>query len=97
MWDTVQGEVAQYINSEVRGVQNLPNSKPLSGILQRLKGKQGRFRANLSGKRVEYTGRTVISPDPNLKITEVTYHKRCLIVAFCDFFFFFSETYHKGI
>ncbi|KAF4400135.1 hypothetical protein G4B88_021349 [Cannabis sativa] len=37
----------------------------------RLKGKQGRFRGNLSGKRVEYTGRTVISPDPNLKITEV--------------------------
>ncbi|VVB16666.1 unnamed protein product [Arabis nemorensis] len=71
MWDTVQGEVAQYINSEVRGVQNQPDSKPLSGILQRLKGKQGRFRANLSGKRVEYTGRTVISPDPNLKITEV--------------------------
>lgn len=46
-------------------------SKPLSGFVQRLKGKQGRFRGNLSGKRVEYTGRTVISPDPNLKITEV--------------------------
>lgn len=76
MWDTVQSEVAKYINSEVRGVQNQPDSKPLSGILQRLKGKQGRFRANLSGKRVEYTGRTVISPDPNLKITEVTYHKK---------------------
>ncbi|CAN8252676.1 unnamed protein product [Cochlearia groenlandica] len=71
VWDTVQSEVAQYINSEVRGVQNHPTAKPLSGILQRLKGKQGRFRANLSGKRVEYTGRTVISPDPNLKITEV--------------------------
>ncbi|ESQ42341.1 hypothetical protein EUTSA_v10012446mg [Eutrema salsugineum] len=71
VWDTVQSEVAQYINSEVRGIPNQPDSKPLSGILQRLKGKQGRFRANLSGKRVEYTGRTVISPDPNLKITEV--------------------------
>ncbi|CAH2069371.1 unnamed protein product [Thlaspi arvense] len=71
VWDNVQSEVAQYINSEVRGVQNQPNTKPLSGILQRLKGKVGRFRANLSGKRVEYTGRTVISPDPNLKITEV--------------------------
>ncbi|KAL5787213.1 hypothetical protein ACOSP7_004162 [Xanthoceras sorbifolium] len=46
-------------------------SKPLSGFVQRLKGKQGRFRCNLNGKRVEYTGRTVISPDPNLKITEV--------------------------
>lgn len=66
-------EVAQYINSDVRGVplHNMQSSKPLSGFTQRLKGKQGRFRGNLSGKRVEYTGRTVISPDPNLKITEV--------------------------
>ncbi|KAK4479526.1 hypothetical protein RD792_015042 [Penstemon davidsonii] len=45
--------------------------KTLSGFVQRLNGKQGRFRGNLSGKRVEFTGRTVISPDPNLKITEV--------------------------
>lgn len=50
----------------------MPNTKPLAGFLQRLKGKSGRFRANLSGKRAEFTGRTVISPDPNLKITEVT-------------------------
>ncbi|XP_010483650.1 PREDICTED: DNA-directed RNA polymerase III subunit 1 [Camelina sativa] len=71
VWDTVQSEVAKFINSEVRGVQSQPERKQLSGILQRLKGKQGRFRANLSGKRVEFTGRTVISPDPNLKITEV--------------------------
>lgn len=65
-------EVAQYINSDVRGVPlSMQSSKQLSGFTQRLKGKQGRFRGNLSGKRVEYTGRTVISPDPNLKITEV--------------------------
>ena len=65
-------EVAQYIKSDVRGVPlSAPATKPLSGFVQRLKGKQGRFRGNLSGKRVEYTGRTVISPDPNLKITEV--------------------------
>ena len=41
------------------------------GLAQRLKGKQGRFRGNLSGKRVDFTGRTVISPDPNLAIDEV--------------------------
>ncbi|TXG73952.1 hypothetical protein EZV62_002531 [Acer yangbiense] len=71
-WDTLQFEVAQYINSDVRGIPfAMQASKPLSGFVQRLKGKQGRFRGNLSGKRVEYTGRTVISPDPNLKITEV--------------------------
>uniref|UniRef100_A0A803L3S3 DNA-directed RNA polymerase subunit n=1 Tax=Chenopodium quinoa TaxID=63459 RepID=A0A803L3S3_CHEQI len=71
-WDYLQVEVAQYINSDVRvALQSQQPTKPLSGFVQRLKGKQGRFRGNLSGKRVEFTGRTVISPDPNLKITEV--------------------------
>jgi len=36
-----------------------------------LKGKHGRFRGNLSGKRVDFTARSVISPDPNLQIEEV--------------------------
>ena len=39
--------------------------------MQRLKGKTGRFRGNLSGKRVDYSSRTVISPDPNLQIDQV--------------------------
>lgn len=34
-------------------------------------GKQGRFRGNLSGKRVDFSGRTVISPDPHLQIDQV--------------------------
>lgn len=63
--------VAQYVNSDVRIPFEMQVSRPLSGFVQRLTGKQGRFRGNLSGKRVEFTGRTVISPDPNLKITEV--------------------------
>ncbi|KAK4741842.1 hypothetical protein SAY87_025430 [Trapa incisa] len=75
-WENLQAEVGQYINSEVRGIPmfgpfSAQQAKPLAGLIQRLKGKQGRFRGNLSGKRVEFTGRTVISPDPNLKITEV--------------------------
>ncbi|KAI9195771.1 hypothetical protein LWI28_017883 [Acer negundo] len=71
-WEILQFEVAQYINSDVRGIPfSMPATKSLSGFVQRLTGKQGRFRSNLSGKRVEYTGRTVISPDPNLKISEV--------------------------
>lgn len=72
-WEHLQAEVGLYINSDVRGIPyNFQVAKPLAGFIQRLKGKQGRFRGNLSGKRVEYTGRTVISPDPNLKITEVS-------------------------
>jgi len=49
----------------------LQGQKPIRGFCQRLKGKQGRFRGNLSGKRVDFSGRTVISPDPNLRIDEV--------------------------
>lgn len=45
--------------------------KPGRGLVQRLKGKQGRFRGNLSGKRVDFSSRTVISPDPNLEIDQV--------------------------
>lgn len=75
-WEMLQVYVAQYINSEVRGVPaNVTPSKPTRGFVQRIKGKQGRFRGNLSGKRVEFTGRTVISPDPNLKITEVYFSR----------------------
>jgi DNA-directed RNA polymerase III subunit RPC1 len=48
------------------------SSKPIRGFCQRLKGKQGRFRGNLSGKRVDFSGRTVISPDPNLRIDQVS-------------------------
>ncbi|PWA85353.1 nuclear RNA polymerase C1 [Artemisia annua] len=70
-WEHLQFSVALYINSDVRVPPSFDQPKPMSGLVQRMKGKQGRFRGNLSGKRVEYTGRTVISPDPNLKITEV--------------------------
>ena len=70
-WDFLQIQVAMYINSDVPGVHQQGGSKPIRGFCQRLKGKQGRFRGNLSGKRVDFSGRTVISPDPNLAINEV--------------------------
>jgi DNA-directed RNA polymerase II subunit RPB1 len=47
------------------------NTANLQGILDRLKGKQGRFRMNLMGKRSNYTARTVVSGDPNIKIGEL--------------------------
>ncbi len=72
MWDQLQVEVARYFNSETPGLPNPQSSqKPIRGVSQRLKGKAGRFRGNLSGKRVDFSGRTVISPDPNLEIDEV--------------------------
>lgn len=65
-----------YVNSELPGVPSQPGQKPMRGFVQRLKGKQGRFRGNLSGKRVDFSGRTVISPDPNLRIDEVAVPER---------------------
>src|SRR3989442_1540860 len=47
------------------------SGRPLKTLVQRLKGKEGRFRSNLSGKRVNFSARTVISPDPILSINEV--------------------------
>jgi DNA-directed RNA polymerase III subunit RPC1 len=70
-WDYLQLQIALYINSDVPGLQKGEFGKPIRGFVQRLKGKQGRFRGNLSGKRVDFSSRTVISPDPNLRIDEV--------------------------
>lgn len=71
-WDFLQLQCALYVNSETSGIPlNMQPKKPTRGFVQRLKGKHGRFRGNLSGKRVDFSGRTVISPDPNLRIDEV--------------------------
>ncbi|KAI9813204.1 MAG: hypothetical protein M1832_006376 [Thelocarpon impressellum] len=70
-WEFLQLQIAMYINSDAPGLQQAGFGKVIRGFCQRLKGKQGRFRGNLSGKRVDFSGRTVISPDPNLGIDEV--------------------------
>lgn len=71
-WDFLQVQVAGLINGDLPGFP--PALKPkrsIRALAQRLKGKQGRFRGNLSGKRVDFSGRTVISPDPNLPLHAV--------------------------
>ncbi len=73
LWDLFQYHITTYFDNEVPGV---PPAKHRSGralrtLAQRLRGKEGRFRGNLSGKRVDFSARTVISPDPNLSINEV--------------------------
>ena len=71
-WYLMQSVLAQYVNSDTPGLplQEI-GKKPVRSLCVRLKGKQGRFRQNLSGKRSNFTGRTVISPDPNLHPTQV--------------------------
>ena len=44
------------------------SGRPVKAIAQRLKGKEGRLRGNLMGKRVDYSSRTVVSPDPSLEL-----------------------------
>lgn len=73
LWDLLQYHVTTYFNNETPGA---PPARHRSGrilktVIQRLKGKEGRFRYNLSGKRVNFAGRAVISPDPMLDIDEV--------------------------
>ena len=71
-WERLQVAVAKFINGEIPGIpRELMDTKPIRGLCQRLKGKQGRLRGNLSGKRVDFSGRTVISPDPNLGINQI--------------------------
>ena len=77
-WEVLGQAVALYINSQAPGVSAL-GGKPIRGLVQRLKGKQGRFRGNLSGKRVDFSARTVIGPDPNLRIDEVAVPERIAI------------------
>jgi DNA-directed RNA polymerase III subunit RPC1 len=85
-WDFLQLQCAMYITSDLPGIPshlqgNLNKIK--KGFCQRLKGKQGRFRGNLSGKRVDFSGRTVISPDPNLRIDQVAVPQRvCKVLTY---------------
>ncbi|MEM3647036.1 MAG: DNA-directed RNA polymerase subunit A', partial [Thermofilum sp.] len=62
-----------YFDNELPGISAARHrsGRPLRTLAQRLKGKEGRFRGSLAGKRVDFSARTVISPDPNLGINEV--------------------------
>ncbi|MEM4289315.1 MAG: DNA-directed RNA polymerase subunit A' [Nitrososphaerota archaeon] len=71
--DLLQYHVTTYINNETIGISPAQHrsGRILKTLAQRLKGKEGRFRLNLSGKRVDFSARTVISPDPNIDVDEV--------------------------
>ena len=71
--DLLQYHVTTYFDNEVSGIPQAHHrsGRPLKTLTQRLKGKEGRFRGSLSGKRVDFSSRTVISPDPNLDLSEV--------------------------
>ena len=76
-------QVLQYhvalVDNELPGVNPSTHSsgRILKTLRQRLKGKEGRIRGNLMGKRVDFSARSVITPDPNIKIDELGVPKNC--------------------
>ena len=78
-WTTVlQYYVATMINNNIPGSAPVSqrSGRPLKSIDQRLNGKHGRVRGNLMGKRVDFSARSVITPDPNLSIRELGVPKK---------------------
>lgn len=74
LWDLLQYHITTYFNNRIPGVPSARHrgtSKAIKSLTERLSGKEGRFRGSLAGKRVNFSARTVISPDPSLSINEV--------------------------
>jgi DNA-directed RNA polymerase II subunit RPB1 len=72
-FNLLQFHVATYMDNELAGVpQDMQKAgRPIKAIRARLKGKEGRLRGNLMGKRVDFSARTVITGDPNLQLDQV--------------------------
>ncbi len=73
LWELLQYHITTFMDNEISGTPPARHrsGRPLKTLSQRLKGKEGRFRGSLSGKRVNFSARTVISPDPTLSLNEV--------------------------
>ncbi len=73
LWELLQYHVTTFVDNEISGTPpaHHRSGRPLKTLSQRLKGKEGRFRGSLSGKRVNFSSRTVISPDPTISVNEV--------------------------
>ena len=68
----LQFYVATLMNNEIPSASSQQRSgRPIKAISSRLKGKEGRLRGNLMGKRVDFSARTVITPDPNLSLDQL--------------------------
>ncbi|ODQ79999.1 hypothetical protein BABINDRAFT_36081 [Babjeviella inositovora NRRL Y-12698] len=69
----LQFHVATYMDNDIAGQPQAmqKSGRPIKSIRARLKGKEGRLRGNLMGKRVDFSARTVISGDPNLDLDQV--------------------------
>lgn len=66
----LQDLVGYLINND-KNIAKQKGGRPIKSISQRLKGKEGRLRGNLMGKRVDFSSRTVVSPDPSLDLDQL--------------------------
>ena len=73
LWDLLQYHITTFFANNIAQVppSRHRSGRPLKTLAERIKGKEGRFRRNLAGKRVNFCARTVISPDAQLGIDEV--------------------------
>jgi len=73
LWDLLQYHITTFFSNNIAQVPPARHrsGRPLKTLAERIKGKEGRFRRNLAGKRVNFSARTVISPDSHLRIHEV--------------------------
>jgi DNA-directed RNA polymerase subunit A' len=73
LWDLLQYHVTTFFDNNITRIPPARHrsGQPLKTITERIKGKEGRIRHNLAGKRVNYSSRSVISPDPFLNLDEV--------------------------
>ena len=73
LWDLLQYHVTTFFDNDIAQVPPARHrsGQPLKTITERIKSKEGRFRHNLAGKRVNFSARTVISPDPRIRLDEV--------------------------
>ncbi len=73
LWDLLQYHITTYFDNETTQIPPARHrsGQPLKTLTERIKSKEGRFRHNLVGKRVNFAARTVISPDPKIEFNEV--------------------------
>ena len=73
LWELLQYHCSTMYDNSISGIPPARHrsGRSLKSLIGRLKGKEGRFRQNLIGKRANFSARTVISPDPNIDINEV--------------------------
>ena len=73
LWDLLQYHVTTFFDNTTASVPPARHrsGEPLKTLTERIKSKEGRFRHNLTGKRVNYSARTLVSPDPQIELGEI--------------------------